>query len=349
MNYLLLITLYGLEKINGERSIYSIYHLLKGKRSSQTIQDAKLFQISHLFGVIPDIKRKDIERVIIQLHAQGTIIKNGDGHYKVTKSGREKLSTFHIPLSLDGWSFSRSQASFWEKLSLTIQCLSYLIHHEARFIPINREPNTLNWVKSFLKNQAGSRETIAENLHGELYTILNQLDEKRATIFVHKLTSFQRIGLTNQQIADHLNIDSMEVAILFLSTLHYFLAILEKEKDQFPLLSQVSTIVDNHITLTQSTFKTYELLQKGRTVDEIARLRSLKKNTIEDHIIEIVLTDLSFDILTFISSEQFTIIKDCIDYANTNQLKLIKEHLSIPASYFEIRLVLAKVGGAYAT
>jgi uncharacterized protein YpbB len=349
MNYLLLITLYGLEKINGERSIYSIYHLLKGKRSSQTIQDARLFKLSHLFGIIPDIKRKDLERAINQLHAQGTVKTNGDGHYQVTKSGREALSTFHIPVSLDGWSFSSYSAVFWERLSLTIQCLSHLIHRETRFIPIHREPSSLNWVKSFLRKQSGSRELIAEHLHGELFTILKQLDEKRATIFVHKLTSYQRVGLTNQQIAERLTIDTLELTILFLSTLHYFLALIEKKKDHYPLLSQMSTIVDKHITLTQSTFKTYELLQMGKTTEEIARIRSLKKNTIEDHIVEIVLMDDSFDISTFITLAKFNIIKDCIDYVKTNQLKLIKEHLPIPASYFEIRLVLAKVGGAYAT
>jgi uncharacterized protein YpbB len=349
MDYLLLMTLYGLEKIKGERTIYSIFHLFKGKRSSQTIQDAKLFQLGPLFGIIPDLTREKLEHVINQLANKGTITSIGEGSYTVTNSGRHELTSFSLPKSLDGWKYSGQSIVFWERLSLTIQCLSYLIHHETRFIPINRDQNTLQWVKWFLKNQSGSREIIARTLHEELLSLLTNLDETTSTIFVLKLSSIKRVGYTNAQISEMLHIDLLQVFILFQSTLHHVISNVEENPGKYPLLVQLATITDKANTLTQSTSKTLELLQKGKSIEEITAIRYLKKNTIEDHIVEIALTNPSFDITPFINTEYIKIISECIQSMKTNQLKVIKQNLPIEASYFEIRLVMAKQGGAHGT
>ncbi|MBM7661204.1 uncharacterized protein YpbB [Bacillus mesophilus] len=347
MNYILLLTLYGLEKINGERTVYSIYHLYKGKRSSQTIQDAKLFQLEPLFGLLPDLTREGMERSVQQLIEKGMVSSVGEGAYTVNNTGRNQLSSFSIPKSLNGWAYSSITAVFWERLSLTIQCLSYLIHHETRFIPISRDQNTMQWVKSFLKNQPGLREVVAKDLHDELFSVLSNLDELQSTIFVYKLTSLRRIGYTNTQIAELLETDSLKVSISFQATVHYLLDRLEQYPDQYPLLSRLAMVSNKPTTLTQSTSRTMELLQQGRTIEEIAAMRQLKKNTIEDHIVEIALTNPSFDISTFINPKDISIISECIKNSGTNQLKLIRKQLPIEASYFEIRLVLAKLGGAH--
>jgi uncharacterized protein YpbB len=347
MNYLLLMTLYGLEKINGERTLYSIYHLYKGKRSSQTIQDAKLFQLEPMFGLVPDLTRESMERVIHQLEDKGMIISVGEGAYIVNNTGRNKLKSFSLPKSLNGWAFSSISAVFWERLSLTIQCLSFLIHHETRFIPISRNQHTMQWVKSFLKNQPGLREHVAKSLHDELTSVLFNLDEKQSTIFVYKLTSMKRIGYTNTQIAEILEMDPLKVSILFQSALHYLLDRVEQHPEKYPLLGKLAMVSNKPTTFTQSTSRTMELLQQGRSIEEIAAMRYLKKNTIEDHIVEIALTNPSFDVSSFINSKHFSIISECIQNLKTNQLKMIRQQLPIEASYFEIRLVLAKLGGAH--
>lgn len=38
--------LHCLKQLNGERTVSSIYYLLKGKRSSQTLQDGNMFRVS---------------------------------------------------------------------------------------------------------------------------------------------------------------------------------------------------------------------------------------------------------------------------------------------------------------
>lgn len=347
MSYLLYLILYGLEKIHGERSIYSIYHLYKGKRSSQTIQDAKLFQLEPLFGVLPQLKRETLDHAIQGLCNNGSIMLKEEGTYVVANKGKELLTTFTLPKGLSGWKFAGDALIFWERLSLTIQCLSYLIHNEHRFIPINRDQKILQWVKWFLKRQKGSREQIASKLYDEMYSVLFQLSEKQAMIFVYKLTGNKRVGLTNSQIADLLEMDSIRVSLNFQATLHELLENLERYPQDFPLLAQIGKVTDRVNTLTHSTSKTLELLMDGKSVEEIATIRLLKKNTIEDHIVEIVLMDPSFDIAPFLTKDKFSIIMDCIQKLKTNQLKQIKQHLSIEVSYFEIRLALAKIGGAH--
>lgn len=349
MNYLFLITLYGINKIQGERSIYSLYHLFKGKRSSQTIQDAQLFQLDHLFGVIPDIERKKLELVGSGLCKSNDVVSIENNIYVITEQGKNTLANFQFPDSLNGWKYANSSDVFWERISLTIQSISYVIRYETRFIPINRNPKTLIWVKNFLTHRSLIRQEVAEALYGELLTALKLIDEKRASIFVHKLTSYHRVGNTNDQIAEFLNMETLQVKLLFLSTLHFLLLLIEERPEDFPLLVEIAQIKENQITLTFSTQRTYELLHAGFSIEEIATSRSLKKNTIEDHIVEIALVDSQFDISQFVHDELYRSIKDCIEQEKTNQLRQIKKSLQVPASYFEIRLVLAKVGGAYGT
>ena len=64
LTFLQMIILYCLHKLNGERTIYSIYHLLHGKKSSQTIQDAYLFHLTPFFHTYPTISWQEIESII---------------------------------------------------------------------------------------------------------------------------------------------------------------------------------------------------------------------------------------------------------------------------------------------
>ncbi len=62
LTFLQTMILFCLQKINGERTIYSIYHLLKGKKSSQTIQDTHLFHLQPLFQTEYELESKRIRK-----------------------------------------------------------------------------------------------------------------------------------------------------------------------------------------------------------------------------------------------------------------------------------------------
>ena len=96
------------------------------------------------------------------------------------------------------------------------------------------------------------------------------------------------------------------------------------------------------ITLSSSSWETYKFLKNGKSIEEIAQLRKLKKNTIEDHIVEISLIDSTFSIDHFVVPEVQKQIVEVVQQLHTKRLKTIKEHLH-NVDYFAIRLVLSKM------
>ncbi|MFD1738594.1 helix-turn-helix domain-containing protein [Bacillus salitolerans] len=346
MNHLImLVTLRCLDQLKGERSIYSIFHLYKGKRSSQTLQDANLYNIKPYFGILPQISRTVLEEIIEYLY-KNNYIETFKKSYIITTKGKMYLQS-ERSLFLNGWLYSPIASIFWDRLCVLIQTLSNIIHFNNRFIPIVRDPNVLQWVKNFLTKQSLPREEIANTLYRELYNCLSKLTDQQATIFVRKLTGRKRIGSTNEQISNLLSISSHEVQLQFISTLHFILHQVEKNREDFQILGQIITEKKQRImTLTASTQKTYQLLCRDYSIDEISMIRKLKKNTIEDHVVEIAHQYSEFSISHFVDDNQARLIEDCIRTMKTNQLKVVKEALSIDVSYFQIRLVLAKVGGS---
>lgn len=96
-------------------------------------------------------------------------------------------------------------------------------------------------------------------------------------------------------------------------------------------------------TLTESTAKTFDFIQKGYSIDDIVVVRNLKQSTIEDHIIEILLNVPDYPIRNLVSNENIIKIKACIQQSSSKSLKVIKQQLS-DVSYFEIRAVMAGYG-----
>lgn len=132
--YLETIVLYCLKQINGERSVYSIYHLLKGKKSAQTIQDIHLFQLKVFFQAFPSLSRLEIEKIIFRFETAGWIHKTMDQHFCLTARGRdileEALLDKPIPGYINGWQYHHMTDLFWGRLSLIVQVCSNLINND---------------------------------------------------------------------------------------------------------------------------------------------------------------------------------------------------------------------------
>jgi uncharacterized protein YpbB len=75
----------------------------------------------------------------------------------------------------------------------------------------------------------------------------------------------------------------------------------------------------------------------------IANLRHLKLSTIEDHLVELALNVEGFSIDSYVDRVLQNKILEVSRIEATKQLKLIREKIGA-ATYFQIRLVLAKYG-----
>ncbi|MCC3358285.1 helix-turn-helix domain-containing protein [Bacillus sp. REN16] len=351
ITYRSILILKCIAKLNGERTVYGIYHLLNGKKSSQTIGDANLFDLTNLFGILKPLDREQFNKEIITLQQFSLIneIAPSSNKFIINTNGysvlNRKLERKPIPNHLNGWKYNDSSQLLWRRISLLTQVLSNLIDEKKRYTPIQHEDTVIDWVKEFLMKSVQNRYIAAETLYNEVLQSLEMVSELEATIFVMRLTSSTRIGYTIEQISSLLNEDETWCQILFLHTLHTIVKQLETNGKKFPIL--VSMIAKEHhhnVLLTASTKTTYHMLIQGKTIDEIADVRNLKRNTIEDHVVEVTHQNSEFLIDPFVSPEHQQMILSTYQTLQTKQLRPLKEKLSNDISYFEIRLVLARIG-----
>lgn len=349
-NYLSYIILFCLQKLNAERTTYSIYHLLKGKKSSQTIQDAHLFHISGLFQTFPQLSRPYFDKVIIDLYNRQYIQQTEGEKYKLTNLGKktldEKLKEMPVPLYLNGWKYHTIHDDFWRRLSLLVQVCSNLINYETAYVPIHNEVKSSEWLKITLRKLNKHREELASELLKEITSCLSgeKANKVKPEVIVLRLTGYKQIGLTPIQTAETLQLDSAYFQLEFLNSIHFMIDTIMLDASQYPILQNVLIDFQKPIILTNSSSITYRYIKSGYTIDEIAAVRNLKSSTIEDHIVEITLNDKDFSLEPFVQTLIQRKIREAINELSSKQLKTIRMKLNGEVTYFQIRLVLAKYG-----
>ncbi|WP_345807784.1 helix-turn-helix domain-containing protein [Bacillus pumilus] len=343
LHYLDVMLMDSVYKLNGERSISAVYHLFKGKKSSQTIQDASLFELSRYFGCYPGFTRDQLNRSALKLEEKHYIRKT-DETLSITEAGQRMLhqhfSEKPMPAYFHGAKYHDKAKMLWMRLSLLVQVLSHHMAGSHQYVPIQRDVSVQSWTKSFLK-QHQQKSKLSEELHHELEKLLMSLSDQEALIFVYSLTSNERIGRTYQQMAEWMKEDVWYVYLLFWNVLHYFIQ--SAQKGEAPILQQLVGDLEFKRVLTTSTHKTLELVQKGFDIEQIAHIRSLKKATIEDHIVELSIHEPSFSIDPYVSIKEQREILAVARELQTNKMKLIKEKLEHPFTYFQIRLALTRM------
>lgn len=348
---LLHIILYGLKQVNGERTAASIYHLVKGKRSSQTLQDGTMYHVSFLFGIYKKLNRHKYDEQICMLLTEKWIKKIQENTYILTAAGEIELNRYcnmyPFPEHLHGLQYGEAGDLFWKRYSLIVQTVSHLQFRTA-FLPIQQELEVTRWVKHFLLSLSYSREQLRDMLYTECEKLLSSVREEEAAIFVLRLTGAERVGYTREQLSKVFHIDVFQVHLMFLGVLHFIVKTIMSNRGQYPLLEKLIPATDiRSASLSLSTQKTYELWKQGKSLGEIAIIRSLKQNTIEDHIVEIAMNQPDFPISLFVSAETIAKVKDAVSRLQTRKLRLLKQHAGEEVDYFSIRLVLATLGGSY--
>ncbi|WP_177177258.1 helix-turn-helix domain-containing protein [Bacillus sp. MUM 116] len=337
------IILYCLKQLNGERTIYSIYHLLNGKKSSQTIQDAHLYSLKKFFRIIEPLTREFFDTIVQRIFKKGWISKISDHQFLITASGEDQLKKHSLPRYLNGWEYQHLTNPFWERLSLLVQVISNLVYQENRYIPIQKNKDAHLWLKKMIKSFKRPRDELGRLLLSEVTNALERSADIEPEVVIYRLTGYRQIGLTAGQTAKMLKMENLEYHIEFINIIHFLIQTIETDSKRYPLLSSIFQGLRKNDSLTISARKTWDLLNKGFSIDDIVKLRHLKQSTIEDHLVEFALNLNEFSIETYVDKELQNKIINLSIQLQTRQLKLIRNSLS-QASYFQIRLVLAKYG-----
>lgn len=348
MNFLGVVFLYLVKRMNGSRTIFGAYHILKGKKSAQTLQDCQLFYVAQLFGVYKDLNRKTFLEMVDMLVEKNYISFSNENYVSITTAGdvtlTSQLDALPFPAHLNGFAYKDITTVFWKRLALLTQSISFLKKQENNFVPIIKDDRTQQWVKKKLTNKFTSIDDLSRNLHKEFKTILQQFTERQSLLFVLRLTGRHRFGLTLDQIADYFKIDTNYARIEFLGVIHGILEKVIKNNQLYPTLFSLIEDKANITLLTETAQKTLALLKKSLEIEQIIKIRKLKRNTVEDHLVEIAMNVPDFPIDHLVTKKKQAMIYAAIQQLQTRKLKIIKEGLSESISYFEIRLTIAKRG-----
>ncbi|RHW39397.1 recombinase RecQ [Lysinibacillus yapensis] len=329
-------------KFNGERTISAPYHLLKGKRSGQTIQDVGIYHLHKYFGVLPKLARQTYDKAISALVEEEILIVLQDGFYKLTNKATSHLQE-NKTLPFDGWHYRGNEHLFFARLSLVVQSLSHQSAKQMSFIPIQKDEQVQQWVRHFLKTNHYQDGHLQQKLLEEIVMSLENLnvEEEAKEMVMLRLSGYKTAGLTWQQISYKMKLSEMDIGLIYISTLHKWLNEILQKKDEYFLLNQLTEAVRVNIPLSGSASQTAELFKNGYSVEEISRIRRLKMSTIEDHIVELAMNEPEFNMEQFVAKADIQRVIEAVDETHTRKLKVLHQMLPY-LTYFQIRLVLAR-------
>lgn len=92
------------------------------------------------------------------------------------------------------------------------------------------------------------------------------------------------------------------------------------------------------MNLSRSEMQTLELIDENYTIDEIVKERGLARNTIENHIVNIVKNGI-YDASDFVVKEHYDTIKEYFAETQDKSMSSAREVLGEEYSYFELKLV----------
>ncbi|WP_196493691.1 helix-turn-helix domain-containing protein [Ornithinibacillus caprae] len=333
--------------MQGERTLSGIFHLLKGKKSIQTIHDARLFHLENFYGIHPTL-RKDSFNLTIRVLIKSNYIVLESNHkelFYVTEMGRKWLEQQEekIPFTYyKGLTYHGVSNVFFERLLLFIQTFANSKMKNFSFIPIVDKESITQWVKYIYKKTKATEQIILSDLYHELSYVLNQFKTTEASLFVDRITSYNYYGLSIEQLTQKYDMSVEDVRLLFEAIIHRILTIVETNKNRFRILPVFLKDISTQHFITNTAKATHQLLLKQYSIEQIAEIRGLKINTIHDHLVEISLYDRFFPIRTYVDQQTESEILAAIANLNSMKLKDIKDAVSDDISYFQIRLVLSQ-------
>ncbi|RUL55063.1 helix-turn-helix domain-containing protein [Lysinibacillus antri] len=328
-------------KFKQERTISAPFHLLRGKRSGQTIQDVGIFQLHMYFGILPKLSRKTYDEEISKLIEEQYMTVSDEGYYILTAKAKEMNQTVDLPFN--GWQYRGNEHLFFARLSLVIQSLSHKAYNQMSFLPIQKDPQVQEWVRKFLISHHYQERDLQQQLYEEIIVSLEQapIEQHAKVIVMKRLTGYKIAGYTWQQLSIYENKSEMDIQFIYIACLHAWLNGITDKESQFPLLAAIAEQVRVAMPLSGSAYQTAQLFQQGYSIEQISQYRKLKRSTIEDHIVEIAMNNPRFDIRSFITEEEIHQVVNAVDDYNTRKLKILHEVMP-NLSYFQIRLVLAR-------
>lgn len=326
------VLLLSIQRLKGERSERSLFHVLNGKRSATTLQDAFFYDLEPLFGLFPYTKY-EYEKLLVSFEKRGWLNRST---FTLTEAGSMLASPDVISNLFDrlGGEYRDYTTMTWKRLSLFVQTFMSL-EHKRTFYPVQADRMAERWVKQIVRANRDWNELIA-SFHHELETALESLGDPYATAVVYRFTGAFETGYTYEQIATLLDVDARTARLYFLAGWNALLRTLPPDAK---LLGFAHGLSNERMTL--SARESYDLFSAGRSFAQVQSVRRLRTSTIEDHVVEMAMYLDDFPLDQFVPNELIAEVERLREEESW-ALKPIFEKTD-NLSYFQIRLVFARL------
>lgn len=335
--------------IKQSRSIQAIYHLLKGKKGIQTVHDAHMFHLENFYGIHKRLEKRVFDEKVNKLIEQDLlqVISEEENLCALTEEGTKWLYQYNDKLRLHyfkGMQLHKVDEEFLSRLLLIIQTYTNIKMNHASFIPITDTVSVASWVKDFYRRMSSiSPEKILSLLYSDLHTLFQAFPDREANFMIDHMTGYKAYGMSSSQLGHRYNLNNEDIIILRTAIVHNMMEMIEQEKNTLDILPLIIIHHQKGHLITHSAMETYHLLKSGLSLDDISSKRNLKLNTIYDHVVEISLFNKAFSIDDYVSESAQSEIIQAVSTLKSYKLKEIKEKVPDSISYFQIRLVLAKI------
>ncbi|MEI5992588.1 helix-turn-helix domain-containing protein [Candidatus Enterococcus mansonii] len=309
----------------------TLYHLLKGKRTSSVLLYGFFYNNLPFFQLFPELSETQYNKIINELAEKHLLRLNSNGDAQITAKGQQVIASNQQYMWLDNYRLGRTDEAIWRLLQFTVQVVSQLSYSNKHYIPLEQSPLYQNQVKMYIKSMPKAK--LIERIKQEWQEIFSALSTEEANFFARQFSGYKQIGKTSFQLLDMEN-KAFDRFLIKKDRIHHLLKVIQKLPNNSFLKELIRPLLKQNENNSMNETRKY--LNKHFSLDELALQRGVKRSTVQDHLLEVALTN-DFPFERFISNETVNFLdnfKPPYQEWDYRSLKQTKPEFD----YFEFRL-----------
>lgn len=262
----------------------TLYHLLKGKRTSSILTYGYFYDALKYFALLPKLKETTYNQIISDLKTNNYLLENKDGLSVISEEGLALFNQENFPetSNLQQMVYYKWDLAFFERIVFTTQVLSEKAYLEKQYLPIETNLFKQQRLKIWLSKQ---KKDVVTSFYYEWDKLVDCLPIDGQELILKQLVGHNHRGQTLQQISEEKTKPPLYLYLEFKNYWHLLITEIIENSNNYPLFASI-LIEEKTFVKEDSSQKTSELVLKGYSIEEIARVRNLKISTVTDHLIE---------------------------------------------------------------
>lgn len=295
-----------------------ILHVLRGKRTPSMFYLTEINHWHHGFLARQRMERAEL-KAIINSFIENQLVEKKEKGYLLTEAGKEKVATYfdnhYFPNQITCFSNLSLRDSFWERLQLYTQVFSEYSYENTKYIPAIKDPLHQENVRQLFQAANDKIGIVFDQWVKEQEVLFAQFEEEKADILFNFLTGHKRIGKTRVQLAKEQGMEIEEFNFYLRDLLEELIEKIKSHRKELPLFYKVlkQTNAEVFLGLSQSTYQSYQLLQQGANIQQIANRRYIKENTVKEHILEMAFILDTFPVQYFVPTKIYKYLNEQFD------------------------------------